>query len=136
MAITLGPAFDRDVRRLAVTDMTRSLFLNAAGAAFVDARLDEVQATIGRELGCYLSDRFSPGYGDLPLAYQTVLFRELNLTARLGLHLMDTLLMVPEKSITALAGVFDSPQLQTIRGCAVCDLYPCALAKKGQTCVK
>ena len=136
MAITLGPAFDRDVRRLAVTDMTRSLFLNAAGAAFVDAGLDEVQATIGRELGCYLSDRFSPGYGDLPLAYQTVLFRELNLTARLGLHLMDTLLMVPEKSITALAGVFDSPQPQTIRGCAVCDLYPCALAKKGQTCVK
>lgn len=136
MAITLGPAFDRDVRRLALTDMTRSLFLNAAGAAFVDQELDRVQAEIETSLGRHLSERFSPGYGDLPLAMQRFMERELNLSGRLGIHLLDTLLMVPEKSITAMAGVFDTPQPQSIRGCEVCTLYPCALAKKGQTCGK
>lgn len=135
MAITLGPAFDRDVRRLALTDMTRSLFLNAAGAAFVDQELDRVQAEIETSLGQHLRPVFSrlwrPASG-----HAAVHGQELNLSGRLGIHLLDTLLMVPEKSITAMAGVFDTPQPQSIRGCEVCTLYPCALAKKGQTCGK
>lgn len=136
MAVTLGAAFDRDVRRLALTDMTQSLFLNAAGAAYVDSELDSLQSAIALELGQSLSDRFSPGYGDLPLSLQKFMSGQLNLPGRLGIHLLDTMLMVPEKSITALAGVFDSPQPQTIRGCDFCDLYPCVLVKKGARCGK
>lgn len=136
MAITLGPAFDREVRKLSYINMEESLFLNSAGAAFVDARLDEVQASVETALGKHLSDRFSPGYEDLPLTMQSFMERELSLNSSLGIHLLDSCLMVPEKSVTAIAGVFEKPQPQKIRGCQVCRLYPCALAKKGDSCVR
>ena len=52
-----------------------------------------------------LRPRYSPGYGDLPLAFQQDLFRALDCERRLGLTLTDSLLMVPSKSVTAIIGM-------------------------------
>jgi hypothetical protein len=48
--------------------------------------------------------RFSPGYGDLELKNQTVLFKLLDLE-KLGIKLTDDFLMIPEKTVTAIAGI-------------------------------
>lgn len=48
--------------------------------------------------------RYSPGYGDLPLTNQKIIFDILNLE-RLGLRITERFMLVPEKSVIAIAGV-------------------------------
>ena len=49
--------------------------------------------------------RYSPGYGDLPLAAQRDLLGFLDAPRTVGVALTDALLMVPSKSVSALIGV-------------------------------
>ncbi len=49
--------------------------------------------------------RFSPGYGDLPLAFQRQLLDALQADRRIGIGLTDTLLMTPSKSVSAIIGI-------------------------------
>jgi cobalamin-dependent methionine synthase I len=48
--------------------------------------------------------RYSPGYGDMALDIQAFFFEKLNLAAW-GMSLSETYYMIPEKSVTAFAGV-------------------------------
>jgi len=48
--------------------------------------------------------RFSPGYGDLSLENQKLFFKALELE-KMGMKLTESLMMFPEKSVTAIAGV-------------------------------
>ena len=57
-----------------------------------------------RDSGLAVRPRFSPGYGDLPLALQREVFAALDCPRRIGLTLSDSLLMSPTKSVTALIG--------------------------------
>jgi hypothetical protein len=38
----------------------------------------------------------------------------------LGLHVTDSLMLNPVKSVTAVIGIADRPQMARIRGCAYC----------------
>ena len=48
--------------------------------------------------------RFSPGYGDLGLENQNVIHSLLDL-GRLGITLSSRCMLIPEKSVTAIAGI-------------------------------
>lgn len=48
--------------------------------------------------------RYSPGYGDLPLLNQRLIYSLLNLE-RLELKLTDQCMLIPEKSVLAVAGI-------------------------------
>jgi len=48
--------------------------------------------------------RYSPGYGDLPLSNQKLIYDVLNLE-RLGISITERFMLVPEKSVIAIAGV-------------------------------
>lgn len=48
--------------------------------------------------------RYSPGYGDLPLSYQKVIFDVLNL-GKLDMEIKESYMLVPEKSVIAIAGI-------------------------------
>ena len=48
--------------------------------------------------------RFSAGYGDLDIKYQSV-FYELLQMKTLGVEINDSYLLIPEKSVIAIAGV-------------------------------
>ena len=52
-----------------------------------------------------LTDRFSPGYGDLPLAMQREVMDALDCGRTVGITLSDSLLMTPSKSVTAIIGM-------------------------------
>ena len=60
--------------------------------------------------GYQLRPRYSPGYGDLPLALQTDFARILDMQKWCGISLTDALLMVPSKSITAFIGCTRQPK--------------------------
>jgi cobalamin-dependent methionine synthase I len=69
----------------------------------VDLVNDEIKK-IAEKQGLKTRPRYSPGFGDVPLEIQKDFFRLLPCT-RIGLTLMDTLIMAPEKSVTAFCGL-------------------------------
>lgn len=104
---TIGAEFDALQRRVAVMSGTDALIVQAIGAAAIEAWMDAIEDEIRQELepNEELVARFSPGYGDLPLAYQRTLLALLDTSRRIGVSLTDTLLMVPSKSVSAIVGV-------------------------------
>ena len=111
LAATLGAEAERVIRRAAGRDMTEALILDAAGSAAIEAVCDNFCEDLAAAMAPrYLTDRFSPGYGDMPLSDQFKLFRVLDVSRRIGVTLSDSALMIPQKSVTALIGVSDRPQ--------------------------
>lgn len=137
LACTLGIEFERRLRALEKRDMGEAVILDACGSAWVESGCDAAEREIaGRFAGRYLTDRFSPGYGDLPLALQPGVLAALNAEKLLGVHVGESFLMTPSKSVTAVIGVSDEPQPARVRGCAYCARNKtCELRKGGESCV-
>lgn len=122
LVCTLGAEFDLWVRQLQMRDMARAAMLDALGSAYVESGCDAAEDAIrARFPGKHLSDRFSPGYGDFPLAAQPELAAFAG-ASRIGVTVTDSLLMNPQKSVTAMVGIADTPQPARVRGCAYCPL--------------
>lgn len=136
LVCTLGAGFETLLRAHEARDMARAVALDACGSAFVEAGCDAAEQEIAARFpGLYLTDRFSPGYGDLPLEVQPELLALTDARRRLGVALTESLLMVPSKSVTAILGISDTPQPARVRGCAFCSLnQTCTFRKRGTTC--
>ena len=135
LVCTLGAAFDLWMKQLSARNMARAVMLDALGSAYVEAGCDAAEEAIrARFPGMHLTDRFSPGYGDLPLSLQMELtaLAEAN---RIGVTVTPALLLAPQKSVTAIVGVAETPQPARIRGCACCPMNKsCPYRKAGTTC--
>ena len=108
-AATIGLAYDRLVQRARITSMAKASFLNAIGAAAVENvcdQLNEELCRIAAEEGKSLRPRYSAGYGDFSLENQRGIFDLLSPAKHIGLTLKDNLIMVPEKSVTAVIGLY------------------------------
>ena len=136
LACTLGAGFETMLRSVQARDKARAVILDACGSALVEAGCDRAEREIaGRYPGLYLTDRFSPGYGDLPLETQDAICTALDAERRLGVQVTPSLLMNPSKSVTAVIGLADRPQPARVRGCAYCSLAgSCTLRKGGKSC--
>lgn len=133
---TLGLAFDARLRAAQVRDMAKAVILDACGSALVEQGCDEAEKELADRFSeLYLTDRFSPGYGDLPLSLQPQFCAALDGQRRLGVVVSDSMLMTPGKSVTAIIGLSRSPQMARIRGCGYCSMREtCALRKGGNHC--
>ena len=136
LVCTLGAGFETLLRAVAARDMARAAALDACGSAYVEACCDAAEREIAERFGeSSLTDRFSPGYGDLPLALQPEILARTDAHRKLGITLTESLLMIPTKSVTAIIGICNTPQPARIRGCAFCNLREtCAFRKGGTTC--
>ena len=136
LACTAGSEFDALLRAGQARDMARAVLLDGCGSAWVEAVCDAAEREIAARFpDLFLTDRFSPGYGDLPLELQTPLCAALDAGRRVGIHVTGSLLLSPAKSVTAVIGLSERPQGARIRGCAHCNLREnCAIAKGGKTC--
>ena len=136
MACTLGLRFDARLRSAQARDMAKAVILNACGSALVEQGCDEAEQEIAARFpGLYLTDRFSPGYGDLPLTLQPSICAMLDAQRRLGIVVTPSMLMTPGKSVTAVIGLSRTPQMARIRGCGYCSMREtCALRKGGKHC--
>lgn len=107
-AATLGTGVDALLRRYGATSATDLLIAQAAATALIENVCDECEAEMRCDpsvSGKKLRARFSPGYGDLPLAVQRPLLAILDATRRIGISLTSTDQMVPVKSVSAIVGV-------------------------------
>ena len=108
LAATLGPQVDALIRRHSSMNPVYASILQATGAMFIEELVDITNSEIKKiaeAAGLKTKPRYSPGYGDVPLEVQKDFFRLLPCT-RIGLTLMDTLIMAPEKSVTAFVGLY------------------------------
>lgn len=136
LACTLGARFDAMLLSIQARDMAKAVIYDALGSAFVEAGCDAAQEEISTRFpDLYLTDRFSPGYGDLPLDIQPALCAALDAQRRLGVTVTPSLLMNPVKSVTAVMGLSDTPQPARIRGCGFCKMQDtCQFHKEGKSC--
>ena len=114
-AATIGIGIDLLIKRGEVASMTDSIIYQAAGAEMIESYADSEVATLRAQeadRGYQLRPRYSPGYGDLPLALQTDFARILDMQKWCGISLTDALLMVPSKSITAFIGCTRQPKVR------------------------
>lgn len=131
LAVTLGFSFDKMLTAAQKRDMAGAVTLDACASAYIESVADEVEKEIAVAAGGYLTDRFSPGYGDLPLELQSELVRLTDAGKRLGVHVLDSYLLNPVKTVTALIGIADTPRPARIRGCAYCAMNKTCAFKKG-----
>lgn len=138
LAVTAGMGVDLELRRLSLTDRVAEVVFDAAGSALVERAADAAEADIVAEAaarGLYTGSRFSPGYGDLPLATQPVLLSSLDAQRALGITLSATLLMSPTKSVTAVVGLFEEPRERAYVACDECLSRDfCKIRPTGSTC--
>ena len=108
-ASTIGPKPDALIRKYQMMDTVKAAVFQAVGAMYIEKFVEYVNGLIKEEakkLGKDTKPRYSPGYGDVGLEVQKDFFRLLPCT-KIGLTLMDTLIMSPEKSVTAFVGIKD-----------------------------
>lgn len=105
LAASAGLAIDRLIAKYAILSPAKSLMLHSIGAERVEALCDAFCKKISEQEGIKLKPRFSPGYGDLALAYQKDILTVLNAGNTLGIGLNESMLLSPSKSVTAFAGI-------------------------------
>lgn len=134
LAATVGPACDMLVRRASITSAADAAVYQAAGAAAIEAFLDDYNDKLKASYesrGLFLRPRFSPGYGDLKLEHQKDWFRLLDITKQIGIELTDSLLMVPTKSVTAIIGIGIDKSKTGCTGCKGCNRHDtCEFSKE------
>lgn len=140
MAVTAGMGVERELLRLQRVSMTEAVIFDACANAYVESLADCVQSLVeveARSEGKYITDRYSPGYGDFPLDMQRVLVPGLECEKRIGLTVTDSALLIPHKSVTAVIGLRDTVADKIKRNCKDCNMYDtCTMRKNGDRCVK
>lgn len=106
LAATIGSRIDSLIQKYSKLDVVYASVLQATGAMFIESFVDSINDEIRLEAekeGARVQPRFSPGYGDVSLEVQKQIFATLR-PEKIGLTLMNSLIMAPEKSVTAFIG--------------------------------
>ena len=125
---TLGAGIDALLRRYSQMSGADALMAQAAATAAIEGWCDACAEKLLAEpavAGERLRMRFSPGYGDLPLAVQRPLLQILDSARRAGIVLTETCLMIPSKSVSAIIGVGPELAAPCPAGCRACSKTEC-----------
>lgn len=115
MAVTVGPAIV-ELASQAVNsgDGASALVYDAVGSETAEAAIEWLNMYIGQQVkrrGENLTKmRFSAGYGDFLLENQKQFFELLRLD-KLGVSITDRYIFIPEKTVTAIAGIEGNVQV-------------------------
>lgn len=139
-AVTIGHRVDEELRRQQITDMSSAVILDSCASSAVESICNQLETDLEKEYesrGLFLTDRFSPGYGDLPLSLQPAICSTLSTEKTIGLSVTGGIMMTPTKSVTALIGIADRPQPKRLTGCSRCRMNAaCNYRKAGVTCAE
>lgn len=125
-AATTGAKAELQRKRAAVTSPSQALVLDAVGTVAIESfcdRLCDMWAVQFED--CLLRPRFSPGYGDLSLKMQKLLLSYLDSSRKAGIVLTDSLLMIPQKSVSAFVGIGKTGCTLKTHDCTLCEKLDC-----------
>ncbi|MEG2570430.1 MAG: vitamin B12 dependent-methionine synthase activation domain-containing protein [Clostridia bacterium] len=132
-AATLGAGADAEIRKFSHIAMSRAVILQAAASAYIEEFCDECEENIRAEMakeGLSLRPRFSPGYGDFPLACQREIVEMLDCPRKIGLTLTEHLMLAPSKSVTAVIGLSSEKTACVKHGCESCSKTDCEYRRR------
>lgn len=128
LGATLGIGIDMHMKKLSITDMAKTVIVQACAAAMLEEYLDMRQLEIEEEInqqGLYLRPRFSPGYGDFSIEHQGEVLRMLDAAKTIGLTMTGSSMLTPTKSVTAVIGLSTTKEPCHRKGCEACDKTDC-----------
>lgn len=138
LGVTLGARISSLISKMEVKDMGSALIMDSCASAAVENVCDNFEEELKSQLkekGLFLTQRYSPGYGDLPLSLQRDFCRILDTSRRIGLTVTENFLMVPQKSVTAIMGIASKPQPERKKGCEGCSMFlSCPYRKDKKSC--
>lgn len=136
MCATLGSEVDRLIRITEISDMAKAVVLDSFASVAVEQVCCKVDEMLAQKYpDSYFTFRFSPGYGDYPIEMQGYFLRALDAQRKIGLTANSNSLLIPSKSVTAVAGASKSPVEKKKRGCAVCNMRDiCKYRRNGEHC--
>lgn len=111
MGVTAGTKITEVIEHdTAREKLSRGVVLDAVAGELVDLSLDWIMNYLNQKFrreNKYLTPRrFSAGYGDFLLENQAVIYQSLNLS-KLGVSITEKYMLIPEKSVTAVAGILN-----------------------------
>ncbi len=127
---TIGPELESEISKLmAQGKALDALFLDAAGVSLLEALSDEVHSHLNKEAaknGLFAGCRFGPGYGNIPVDAQKILFESVNHEA-IGVQLKESGILTPLKSLSfwIILTTQPPPEGNTYK-CQNCTLKNCA----------
>lgn len=135
---TIGNDIEALIRKWQLKDLAFAAMLDACASSAVENLCNKVEAEMANEFGAqglFLTDRFSPGYGDLPLSIQPDFCAVLDTSRKIGVSVSESGIMIPRKSVTAIIGISKNPQKHFNTGCCNCGLInTCKFRENGVTC--
>ena len=138
MSATLGLEIEREIRKLTYTDLTKGIIIDACATTAIEEVCDIVQDNIAKNLlkeDKYITYRYSPGYGDLPIEKNLDINNLLNSQKEIGLTVTNSGIMIPRKSVVALIGVSRRKISNTKKSCENCsNRHNCNYKKEGNSC--
>ncbi len=138
MAATLGAGVENIIRRTQVRNVSDAVIMDSCASVLIEVLCDTIDAQFREEYkkqGLFLTTRYSPGYGDLPIGIQRDFIRLLDTVRRIGLNVSDSGIMIPRKSVTAIIGISETEKKQEKLGCKGCNLVKaCRFLRRGVTC--
>ncbi len=136
IAATLGSGVDMLLRRSQTEDMSDAVVLDACASVEIERVIGLTEVGIMGSISPeeYLTMRFSPGYGDVPLDESHKIISALSADRKIGLKLTATNMLVPVKSVTAVIGISERKTDRT-KDCALCSIRDgCSYKKRGGSC--
>lgn len=128
-ATTLGAQIDKRSKYYQMKDMVKMCVFDACASAYLEYRADLYEKTIRDDL----SFRFCPGYQGTDVADIRPIHEILKADKRIGIILLDSNLMVPQKSMIGIVGIKNNAK----KSCYDCFLAEkCDYLKEGLRCYK
>lgn len=138
MSATLGLEIEKEIRKLTYTDLTKGIIIDACATTAIEEVCDIVQDSIEKQLlkkHKYITYRYSPGYGDLPIEKNVDINNILNSQKEIGLTVTSSGIMIPRKSVVALIGVSHKGTNNSKKSCENCNnRHNCNYKKEGDSC--
>ncbi len=98
-AATIGIGADRLINKYSTLSPSRAVITDGCATAAIECWCDYLCKEVFR---VPMQERFSPGYGDLPLDMQPQILSYLGASLNIGLSMTDSMLLTPTKSVTAI----------------------------------
>lgn len=124
LACTLGIEIEKEIRKYSYMDLTKGIIIDSCATTAIEEVCDLVQKKIEDNLleeGKYITTRYSPGYGDLPIDKNADIINLLNAQKVIGLTITDSGIMIPRKSVVAIIGITNSLIKQEKKLCENCE---------------
>jgi len=136
ICVTIGESIENTIHdHFKTGDYAHSLLLDAAATTAVETAADALENAIRPQFakqGLAFLARFSPGYGDFDIRFQSKLL-QLSQAESIGVQMTESYMLMPRKSITALIGLVPAKQAPcppTHENCKTCQQKNCLSRKE------